>query len=147
MSDTFDKNTRSWIMSRVQGENTTPELVVQKFLRSLSIRFRSHYKKLPGHPDIVVPSVHLAIFVNGCFWHWHGCSRSRMPKTNVDYWKKKIKRNVLRDRRARRDLRRLGWHYWTIWECSVATSLPRLLGRVKSLQGCSRGAKRTRKVR
>lgn len=134
MADTFDKKTRSWIMSRVLSKGTTPELAVRKFLRCSSVRFRSHDKKLPGQPDFVLPCVRVAVFVNGCFWHWHGCKRSRMPSSNFEYWKRKLNQNVARDRRAKRALSAEGWHYCTIWECSIPSGLRRLLRTIQSLQ-------------
>ena len=61
-----------------------------------------------------------AIFVHGCFWHQHKqgtCKRSSLPKSNLDYWKLKLMRNVIRDRETQRQLRRDGWKILIIWEC------------------------------
>jgi DNA mismatch endonuclease (patch repair protein) len=133
MTDTFDVETRSWIMSRVLSRGTKPEQAVRKALKASGCRFSSRGKSLPGNPDFVLPDLHLAVFVNGCFWHWHGCSRCRMPGMNRAYWERKIARNVSRDRRSKRDLTASGWHYWTIWECSLATGISRLLARINAI--------------
>ena len=107
-------------MSRVRGSNTTPELLVRKWLHSKGYRFSLHRLDLPGKPDIVLPRRRTVVFVHGCFWHGHvGCSRSTLPTSNRTYWKSKIDRNMERDRQNARRLRRAGWHVLTIWECMV----------------------------
>lgn len=42
-----------------------------------------------------------------------------MPASRVDYWSDKFARNVARDRRVRRQLRRLGWRVLVVWECQT----------------------------
>lgn len=135
MTDTVDRETRSWIMSRVLSRGTRPEVAVHQALKDARCRFSSKGGKLPGNPDFVLPGIRLAVFVNGCLWHWHGCRRSRMPQSNREYWERKIGRNVARDRRSKRALTSAGWHYWTVWECSLSNGIGRLLGRIRSLRG------------
>jgi DNA mismatch endonuclease (patch repair protein) len=103
-------------------------------MKRLRVRFSVCSNKLPGNPDIVIPRLKLAIFVNGCFWHWHGCKRSRMPQANEAYWRGKIAGNVRRDRRNRRLLSALGWRYCTIWECSIGRGMARVERRVERLR-------------
>jgi DNA mismatch endonuclease (patch repair protein) len=119
MSDTFDKETRSRIMSRVRSKDTTPELRLRKALFARGLRYRIHVSGLPGKPDIVFPSRKAVIFVHGCQWHWHGCTRSRMPTTNVEYWERKIARNQDRDREHLSKLEASGWRVLVVWECSL----------------------------
>src|SRR5689334_21204579 len=102
MTDTFDKTTRSWIMSRVKGRGTRPEIRVASELSRRRIKYQQHRQDLPGCPDFVFPRLRLVVFVNGCFWHWHGCIRCRMPSSNRKYWQWKIERNRLRDKEHRR---------------------------------------------
>ncbi|MGH9351676.1 MAG: very short patch repair endonuclease [Terriglobia bacterium] len=132
MTDTFDADTRSWIMSRVMSRDTRPERAVRKALKAAGCRFSVRGKGLPGNPDFVIRDIRLAVFVNGCFWHWHGCLRSRMPASNREYWKRKIARNIKRDRRSKRLLAASGWHYLTVWECRLVPGISRLLGRVRA---------------
>jgi len=140
VADTFDRETRSWIMAQVRSRGTRPERAVRRALRQAGCRVSSNGKSLPGNPDFVIREIRLAIFVNGCFWHWHGCPRSRMPAANRAYWEGKIARNVRRDRRSKRGLRAAGWHYWTIWECTLASSIARLLGRIARLRAGLKGS-------
>ena len=60
------------------------------------------------------------IFVNGCFWHLHGCKASRSPKSNKGYWLPKLERNRTRDAENLNALRAEGWRYLILWECDLA---------------------------
>lgn len=123
MSDTVDKATRSAIMARVRSKDTTPELRLRRALFALGFRYRLHSTSLPGRPDIVFPKHRALILVHGCLWHWHGCSRSRMPTTNTDYWSAKISRNVARDRVRLAEYASLGWRVLIVWECALSTRM------------------------
>lgn len=107
-------------MSAIRGKNTKPEMVVRKFLFGRGFRYRLNHPRLPGHPDIVLRKYRTVIFVNGCFWHGHdNCKYYRLPKTNVDFWRKKVERNKKRDVEEQRQLATMGWHCITIWECQL----------------------------
>ena len=134
MADTFDPKRRSWIMSRVLSRGTRPEVAVRNALRQAGCKFSTNGERLPGKPDLVLRKIRLAVFVNGCFWHWHGCARSRMPKDNRNYWNQKIARNIRRDRRTKVALRKAGWRYWTVWECNLRSGIARLLARIRALE-------------
>ncbi|WP_243925144.1 very short patch repair endonuclease [Pseudodesulfovibrio sp. S3-i] len=114
------KTKRSSIMSSIVSKDTKPEIQVRKLLHALGYRFRLHRKDLPGTPDIVLPRRKSVIFVHGCFWHLHpGCKRATMPKTNVEFWEKKLKGNVSRDAKAIEQLQDLGYRCLVIWECET----------------------------
>jgi DNA mismatch endonuclease (patch repair protein) len=123
---------RSWTMAQIRSKNTTPEMNVRRAAHSLGLRFRLHRSDLPGKPDLVFRRWRTALFVNGCFWHSHHCERARRPKTNVDYWTRKLRRNALRDKEAVRLLRRSGWRCAVIWECQAKdpAKLDRILRRL-----------------
>lgn len=117
--DTVDKPTRSKIMSRVRGKDTSPELIIRKALHKRGFRYRLQVKDLPGRPDLVLPKYRAVLFVNGCFWHRHGCHMSTIPRTKQDYWDKKFMENIKRDQRVLQELRSAGWRVLLIWECSL----------------------------
>ncbi len=120
MTDIFDPEKRSEIMSRIRGRDTKPELIVRRIAHGLGFRFRLHRKDLPGRPDIVFPRHQAVIVVHGCFWHRHpGCKRASSPKTRVRYWQNKFEDNVVRDKRNETALRDLGWKVMLIWECET----------------------------
>jgi DNA mismatch endonuclease, patch repair protein len=118
--DKISKEHRSWNMSRIKGKNTKPEIIVRKLLHSMGYRFRLHRKDLPGKPDIVLPKYKTVIFVNGCFWHGHEkCIDGHIPKTNSDYWREKIKKNIERDSNNIAKLEKDTWDVVVIWECET----------------------------
>lgn len=112
--DVLSKRQRSFCMSQVRSRNSTPEIIVRRALRDLNIKYRLN-SCLPGKPDLLLPGAKVAIFVDGCFWH--GCKlHLRLPKSNIDYWTKKITRNVERDKKMRSALRRRGYTVIRVWE-------------------------------
>ena len=118
MSDVFSRKKRSWIMARISGSNTKPEIIVRKILYGMGYRYRINVRKLPGTPDIVLSKHKKVIFVHGCFWHGHqSCRKKALPKSNKAFWVQKITKNRERDQRTTRQLKRLGWRTLTIWEC------------------------------
>lgn len=120
MTDVHSKETRSYNMSRIKGKDTKPEVLVRKYLFSKGLRFRKNDKRYPGHPDIVLPKYKTIIFVHGCFWHFHeNCRYAVMPSSNVDFWKKKLNGNRLRDERNKKALTEMGWNVIVIWECQL----------------------------
>jgi DNA mismatch endonuclease (patch repair protein) len=128
--DRISPETRSRIMAAVRSKDTGPERTVRTLVFALGYRFRLHRKDLPGTPDLVFPGRKKVIFVNGCFWHFHGgCSAFRAPKSRVEFWEGKLIRNRLRDRHNRSALRKLGWAVLVVWECEVK-SLTRLRQRI-----------------
>lgn len=120
MADVFSREKRSWIMSRVNGLNTKPEVLVRSLIHRMGYRFRIHRRDLPGNPDIVLSRHGKVIFVHGCFWHGHKkCPRSKRPTTNESFWNKKLDNNIKRDKRFFRAIRQLNWKVLVIWECET----------------------------
>jgi len=116
-------------MSRIKSKNTSPELIVRKFLFNKGFRYRVHYK-LVGKPDIVFGNKKIAIFVNGCFWHMHGCKNSVLPKTGRKFWKNKLEGNVKRDKKIERNLKKDGWSIYKIWECELEKNPEKSLEKI-----------------
>lgn len=107
-------------MSAIKGRNTKPELLVRRFLFGRGFRYRLNDPRLPGHPDLVLRKYRTVIFVNGCFWHGHeGCRYFVLPKTNAEFWRRKIERNHRRDVDEQQKLSAMGWHSITVWECQL----------------------------
>ena len=117
-------------MSAIRSKNTRPELIVRKGLWSRGFRYRLNYRRLPGHPDLVLRKYRTCIFVNGCYWHGHnvelstmeGSTCCRIPNTNREFWISKIRRNKERDKEEQRRLADMGWHCITVWECELKPS-------------------------
>ena len=138
MADTFSKAQRSQTMRAVHSTGTGAEKKCEVILRALGLRFGRRTVTLPGRPDFILRASRLALFVNGCFWHAHeGCKNAALPKSNTDYWTRKIDRNRKRDRRVREALRKAGWRTAVIWECKLrdADSVARRLLKLTSRSG------------
>ena len=145
MLDNVTRTRRSEIMARVRSGDTGPELAVRSLVHSMGYRYRLHRKDLPGSPDLVFPRMQKVIFVHGCFWHQHRCKRgNRKPSSHMDYWLAKLQRNVARDRRVIRQLKRLGWGALVVWECQMTpkrmNALAARLDRFLSGHSCKGGA-------
>lgn len=107
-------------MQAVRSKNTGPERIVRRLARQLGFRYRLHHKGLPGKPDLAFIRKRKVVFVHGCFWHGHDCSRgARVPVHNRAYWVKKIARNKERDAENLKALRAQGWKALVIWECEL----------------------------
>ncbi|SHI67062.1 T/G mismatch-specific endonuclease [Rubritalea squalenifaciens DSM 18772] len=125
MADIWSEEKRSWVMSRIKGKDTKPELAVRSLLHAHGYRFTvsgPRNQTLPGRPDIVLPKWATVIFVNGCFWHGHeGCKDFSIPKTRTEFWLTKIRKNQQRDQSNNGKLESLGWNVITIWACELST--------------------------
>jgi len=132
--DTRSAEQRPRIMQSVKQKDTGPEIRARKILHAMGYRFRLHRKDLPGRPDIVLPSKRKVIFVHGCFWHGHNCSKGRLPKSSLDYWKPKIKANNQRDERVVAELAAAGFDVETVWQCQVG-DIEALSSRLKNFLG------------
>lgn len=131
-------------MARIGGKNTQPERIVRSLLHRLGYRFRLHRKDLPGKPDIVLPKYKAVIFVHGCFWHGHTCSRGKLPASNAEFWQRKIAGNVHRDQNVVTQLNQAGWRVILVWQCQLKhiTNLER---RFKAVLSCQTGKAQGRK--
>ena len=118
-------------MSSVRSKNTKPEMYVRSMLHNNGLRFRLHRKDLPGSPDIVLLKFKTAIFVNGCFWHGHGCPKGHRPASNLDFWNEKLDQNLRRDEANYAALRDMGWRVIIIWECEVVNATEKIVGELK----------------
>ncbi|MGM0582790.1 MAG: very short patch repair endonuclease [Bacteroidota bacterium] len=110
---------RSFNMSKISCKNTKPEILVRKWIWAKGYRYRLHRKDLPGKPDIVLPKYRAVIFVNGCFWHRHGCRQTTTPKSRKDFWLAKFETNIARDRRNIKSLMEKSWRVMIVWECKL----------------------------
>jgi DNA mismatch endonuclease (patch repair protein) len=104
-------------MGRIKAEgNKSTETKLRMLMVRNGIRgWKLQAKNMLAKPDFVFPNRKLAIFVDGCFWH--GCPKcGHIPKANRIYWENKINRNINRDSKQRKALRRMGWRVLRLWE-------------------------------
>lgn len=135
--DIVDPQTRSQMMAAIKGKNTSPELVVRRYLHSRGFRYRLHRKELPGKPDLVFPKYRLVVFVHGCFWHRHEhCFYATSPATRKDFWRNKLDSNVARDRRQQAELIDSGWRVLVVWECGLKHKIQDIEIVENKIMGC-----------
>ncbi|WP_254444443.1 DNA mismatch endonuclease Vsr [Ruegeria sp. HKCCA6707] len=106
-------------MAAIRGADTKPEMFIRRGLHARGFRFRLHNRNLPGRPDLVFPKYRATLFVNGCFWHGHGCNLFKWPQTRVEFWRQKIETNVARDKTNTLMLKETGWRVGVVWECAL----------------------------
>lgn len=120
MADTFSKEKRHEIMSKVRSKDTKIKIRVRHWLYNHGMRYRKHCNDILGKPDLAIKKYKIAIFIHGCFWHGHdNCKNYRLPKTNLDYWQEKINKNAKRDHANINNLQNLGWRVFVVWECQI----------------------------
>lgn len=134
--DTISAQRRSDNMRSIRSRNTSPEMIVRRLVHGMGFRYRLHVPSLPGKPDLVFARLRRIIEVRGCFWHQHrDCIDSHLPKSRVEYWGPKLRRNCERDKENERQLRHSGWRVLIIWECQ-ATKDTNLARRIERFLGC-----------
>ncbi|WP_419468960.1 very short patch repair endonuclease [Burkholderia diffusa] len=114
---------RSRLMSLIRGKsNRTTELRLVEILRSHHLVGWRRHSPIFGHPDFVFHKQQVAVFVDGCFWH--GCPLCyRSPRTNPEFWTRKVSTNRARDRQVNAQLRSQGWCVLRIWEHSLRNDI------------------------
>lgn len=128
--DIMTPETRSRVMARIKGKNTSPERTICTRLRRRGVYFTTHAKDLPGRPDIVFRRAKLAIFIDGDFWH--GWRFPLWEHKLSENWRNKIAATRERDRRNFRKLRRLGWKVLRIWEHEIERAPEKCIDRILS---------------
>jgi len=109
-------------MSRIRGSDTSPEVHLRAALGALGLRNDPEAKTPVGRPDLVFEAEHVAVFVDGCFWH--GCPlHYARPRTREEFWSAKLVENVERDSRQSRALREAGWTVIRLWEHQIIENL------------------------
>ncbi len=117
MVDNLTKEQRSYTMSKIRSKGTKQEKIVHVFLKEAGVSHTMH-PNMVDKPDIIIKKEKIAIFLDGCFWH--GCKKHYIePKTNINYWRKKIKYNIERDKRNTALLKESGWRVIRIWEHEI----------------------------
>ena len=129
MTDIFDKEKRSDIMSRVKSKNTKLELKLRKELWKNGYHFRVHYK-IKGNPDIVFIKKKIAVFIDGDFWHGYNWKLLK-PKLKNKFWINKIKNNMKRDIINNKFLRKEGWKVIRFWGHEINANLNGCIDRIK----------------
>ncbi|WP_372998294.1 very short patch repair endonuclease [Sulfurimonas sp.] len=111
---------RSENMRRIKSKDTSIEIILRKELWKRGLRYRKNVKDIFGKPDIVFKSKKLAVFADSEFWHGKQLLEGKyIPKTNTEFWTKKITRNIERDREVNNKLKSEGWTILRFWGIDI----------------------------
>lgn len=125
---------RSLLMQKIKSSKTSPEILLQKFLRKDGVKFKINFRGLPGNPDIVLFHRRVAIFVDGEFWHgYHWKEKKKKIKGNRAYWIPKIERNITRDKANNKRLKKAGWRVLRFWQHQITGDLPKCIQKIKEI--------------
>lgn len=114
----------SYNMSRVKNKDTKIELILRNELWKRGLRYRKHYKKAYGKPDICFPSYKIAVFCDSEFWHGYNWEeRKKEIKKNKEFWFNKIERNINRDKEVNKKLFQEGWTVIRFWENDIKNNV------------------------
>lgn len=122
--DIKSKEERSKNMAAIRYKDTKPEIWFRKKLFGRGFRYRKNVNYVYGHPDLYLAKYKTAVFVHGCYWHRHpGCKYAYTPKTRVDFWTTKFRKNVERDKLVLEELKKLGIRVVIVWECTIRSMM------------------------
>jgi DNA mismatch endonuclease, patch repair protein len=127
MADNLTKEQRTKNMKAIKSRSGL-ENKVTKELWKMGYRFRKNVN-IFGKPDIVIKKYKIVIFIDSCFWHCcplHGT----MPKSNKDYWEKKLERNKIRDSEVSNYYKDNHWHILRVWEHEFKDDFETALNKV-----------------
>lgn len=130
MSDSVDKEKRSEVMRAVKskGNKSTELKLIRLFKENEITGWRRGYP-VKGHPDFVFLDKKIAVFVDGCLWHGHSCRH--WPRSNEEFWNKKIMGNMRHDLEVTAIFEARGWTVIRIWECELQKKhLPSTLAKI-----------------
>lgn len=125
-------------MSHIRSRDTKLETAFLKCLSSrlypLGYRYRKHYKRLPGEPDVVFVKQRVAVFLDGDFWHGYNLKKlgRSVPKK---YWLPKIERNIKRDKTNNLKLRKDGWTVLRFWEHRIKKDPQKAIIKIEKALG------------
>lgn len=131
-----DPETTHRIMSAIHSKDTRPELALRHALWQRGMRYRVAVKTLPGKPDIVFTRAKIAIFCDGDYWHGHNWALRGIPSLEdelagySEYWQKKIKNNIMRDKENTSKLEDAGWTVLRFWESDIKKNLDKCVDEI-----------------
>ena len=140
MSDKITSEQRSKVMSKIKSKSKLEDLVAHELFRR-GIRYRRNNKRLLGKPDISISKYKIVIFIDSCFWHSCPVHGTR-PKSNVDFWNKKLNRNVEKAIEVNRFYESNNWHILRVWEHDIKGDFDNTIDRIMEFINDSKSSSR-----
>ena len=131
MPERISSKKRSYIMSRINSQDTKIEVILRKALWSLGYRYRKNDRSVFGTPDICFKKKKLAVFCDSSFWHGRNYLDGKIPENNRKFWVEKFKTNIKRDVLVNETLEREGWKVLRFWDNEINSNPDRCLSEIR----------------
>ncbi|MDM8514569.1 very short patch repair endonuclease [Desulfobacterales bacterium HSG16] len=130
--DNLTKEQRKKNMRAIRSKDTKIEVNLRKSLWRRGYRYRIHYKKLSGKPDIVFVRQKIAVFCDSEFFHGFNWEKQHKKiKSNRDYWIPKIESNMKKDRLVTEFLEKDGWVVLRFWGKEIQKNLKECADKIE----------------
>lgn len=127
-----EKTAKNKNMQAVKSSGSQIETTLGKALHSRGLRYRKNDKTVFGKPDFTLKKYKIAVFADSEFWHgkdWETV-RKHEHKSNIEFWHKKIERNMERDREVNDKLKEDGWLVIRFWGKDIKKKLEQCVEEV-----------------
>lgn len=128
--DRITPEQRSKVMSSIRAKSHLEDKVAHELFKR-GLRYRRNNRKLLGTPDISIQKYKVVIFIDSCFWHSCPIHGNR-PKSNVEFWDKKLDRNIEKAKEVNAYYKERGWHILRVWEHELTEDYEGAIGRIES---------------
>ena len=119
-------------MQAVKAKGSKIEQKLSKALWARGFRYRKNDKTVFGKPDLTFKKYKIAIFVDSEFWHGKDWEKKKTDhKSNVDFWHKKIERNIARDKEVNVQLTSDGWKVLRFWGKEINKNIENCLAKIE----------------
>ena len=128
--DRITAEQRSKVMSSIRAKSRLEDKVAHELYKR-GLRYRRNNRKLVGTPDISIQKYKVVIFIDSCFWHSCPIHGNR-PKSNAEFWNKKLDRNIEKANEVNAYYDAHGWHILRVWEHELTEDYEGTIGRIES---------------
>lgn len=119
-------------MRAIKSTGTKAEVILSKALWAKGLRYRKNNKAVFGKPDLTFKKQRIAIFIDSEFFHGKDWETKKKPRTNAEFWEKKIFRNMERDREVNEFLQQSGWLVLRFWSDEINKNLPHVIATIET---------------
>ena len=129
--DVHTPEQRSKNIRAIKATGTKDEVRLAKALWHLGYRYRKNDKSVFGKPDLTFKNHKVAIFVDSEFFHGKDWETQKLRiQSNQEKKKKKIGRNIERDKEVNDYLTNNGWTVLRFWSKEVKNNLWKCINRI-----------------
>lgn len=122
--DKLTKEQRQKNMQAVRSKGSKIETLLGKELWKNGLRYRKNDSSVVGKPDFTFKKYKIAVFCDSEFWHGKNWQERKYDhKTNIEFWHKKIERNIERDKEVNEELNKKGWTIIRFWGKDITKNL------------------------